>query len=194
MLHQFKSWVEGFAERPSASRLLFVLAFCEASIFPLPPDYLMIPLSLARPKRSFWYATVCITGSILGASLGYVVGHFFFDAVGSRLVVMFGWTELLHSVLLRYSQNAWWTLLLAGFTPIPFQLFSLVAGINNTVPFPVFLPAALCGRMLRFYLVATLLFFFGPKVREWSEKYTGWVTLAVLVALVAWIVLTALYT
>ena len=83
--------------------------------------------------------------------------------------------------------------MLAGFTPIPFQLFALVAGINNTVLFVVFLPAALCGRMLRFYLVATLFFFFGPKVKEWSEKSTGWVTLAVLVILVGWIVLTVLY-
>ncbi|MBI5473147.1 MAG: DedA family protein [Ignavibacteriae bacterium] len=192
--HRIKSLVEAFAERPIAPRALFVLAFCEASIFPLPPDYVLIPLSLARPKRAFWFSTVCVVGSTIGAALGYLIGSAFYDAVGSQLVSWFGWSEMLHSALARYTESAWWTLMLAGFTPIPFQVFSFAAGFNNTVAWEVFMPAALLGRMLRFYLVATLFYFFGPKVKKWLERYTAFFMLIVAVIFLGWIALSIALT
>jgi len=172
-------WVLKWAERPSGPRVLFVLAFAEASFFPIPPDVLLIPLALGLRSKSFKFALLCSVGSILGAILGYNLGyyawwsgtgdftpfaHFFFQNIPGMSVNGF--------VKLKALYETWnfWIIFTAGFTPIPFKLFTISAGAFN-VEFPMFLIASIVSRSARFFLVAGLIWIFGEPIREFIDKY-----------------------
>ena len=94
LLHRARNWIEGFALKPLSSVALLLIAFLEGSLFPVAPDFLLVPLCLARPKRSFWYALVVALGSTVGAALGYFIGMRLFDAVGAELLNFFGWQSV----------------------------------------------------------------------------------------------------
>lgn len=191
-LHRVKNWIESFAQKPYSTSALFVVAFIESSLFPIAPDFLLIPLCVARPKRALWYALIVALGSTVGAMLGYYIGFQLFDAVGMKTLALFGWSDAFHIVLEKYRANVWSALLLAGFLPIPFQVFTLAAGFNQAISFATFLVATFVGRAVRFFLVGGLLFLFGPKVKELLEKYLGRVTITVAVLIGAWLVVMKL--
>lgn len=163
------------------------MAFIESSLFPIAPDFLFIPLSVMRPRRSLWYATVCVLGSTLGAIAGYYIGFGLFETLGQQILGFFGWMELFQAVLDKYRANAWTALLLAGFTPIPFQVFALAAGFRQTIDIGTFALAAFAGRSLRFFLLGGLLFLFGGKIKKLLDTHLGWVSIAVLILIVLWI-------
>lgn len=140
-----------------------------------------------RPKRSLFYAAVCVAGSTLGAILGYYIGSGLFELVGEKILGLFGWTELFQAALQKYRANVWSTLLLAGFTPIPFQVFALAAGFRETIDIGTFALAALAGRSLRFFFLGGLLFLFGGKIKELIDKHLGWFSIVVLILLVLWL-------
>lgn len=184
LLYALKARIESFAEKPSAEPALFAMAFVEASLVPLPPDILFLALAVARPRLSFRYATVCIAGSVTGAMAGYMLGAFLFDAAGERLLAALGLTAQFALVLRMYHDNAWTTLLLAGFTNIPFSVFTIAAGFRRTLdPMTLFL-GALAGRAVRFYLLGLLLTLFGPAVRRFIDRYLPAVSFAMLVLFV----------
>ena len=166
LLDRLRVWVEGLAQRPFASGVLFLFAFIEASIFPLPPDAVLVPLGMARPKRSLFYGVVCIAGSSAGALLGYHIGAVLFDAVGYRIVDVAGTSGQFLAVLEKYRENAWLALLMAGFTPIPFMVFCIAAGFHETVPLTTLCVGALLGRSIRFMPLARLLYFFGQTMKD----------------------------
>jgi membrane protein YqaA with SNARE-associated domain len=189
-LHRIKIWVEQYAQKPSAAYILFLFAVVESSCFPLSPDFLNIPLSIARPKRAFWYATICIVGSVIGGLIGYHIGAFLFESFGQSILSTFGWTELFDSVLLKYNENAWQALVLAGFTPIPFEVFTFAAGFNHTIDLITFTSASFIGRCVRFYLIAALLYFFGPAVKIIIDKYLIRTTVFVTTFFIVWLLAT----
>ena len=162
------------------------MAFIESSLFPIAPDFLFIPLSVLHPRRALWYAAICIAGSTLGAIAGYYIGFGLFEILGEKILGVFGWTELFRVVQEKYVANVWSTLLLAGFTPIPFQVFALAAGFRQTIDIGTFVLATLAGRSLRFFFLGGLLFLFGGKIKELLEKHLGWVSIVVLILLLAW--------
>ncbi len=166
---------------------MFLMAFVESSLFPIAPDFLFIPLSVTHPRRSLWYAAICVAGSTLGAIVGYYIGYGLFEILGEKILEVFGWTELFQAVLIKYRANAWSALLLAGFTPIPFQVFALAAGFKQTIDIGTFALATLAGRSLRFFLVGGLLVLFGAKVKVLLDTYLEWVAIAIFVLLVIWI-------
>ncbi len=173
----FRDKLERLAADPHATRWLFTIAAAEASILPVPSDILLLTLCVARPLRSMRFAAVCVAGSTAGAAAGYLIGATVFTGqAGTGLTAAF---PDLAVVLARYRENAPVALLLAGFTPVPFALFSLAAGAGGTVPFATFLPAALAGRALRFFLVGGLMQVFGPRVRA---SLTGTLQLVAMVA------------
>lgn len=185
-LHRLGNWLTAFSRKPYATAVLFATAFIESSLFPTSPDFLFIPLSVLRPRRSLWYAAICVAGSTLGALAGYYIGFGLFELVGEKILRVFGWTELFQAVLEKYRANVWTTLLLAGFTPIPFQLFALAAGFRQTIDIGTFAFAALAGRSLRFFFLGGLLFLFGGKIKKLLEKHLGWVSIVVLILILLW--------
>lgn len=191
IIPQFLRWlkhkVEGFAQKPYSTWILFALAFIESSLVPIAPDLLLIPLAVARPKRSLFYAFICVLGSTIGALLGYFIGFELYGRIGEPLVGFFGWGDLFNSALDKYHEHGWTVLLFAGFTPIPFQVFTLVAGFKQTVDLRTFVLATLAGRSLRFFLLGGILFVFGPSVKEYLDNNLERFTLIVGLLLAAWI-------
>lgn len=169
-MYRLKAWVESFAAKPYATLALFLIAFVESSFFPIPPDVLLIALGVAMPTRAFWYALVCTAGSVSGAFLGYYIGYAFFETVGSKIVAFYGMTDQFQVVLDKYKENAWSAIIIAGFTPIPYKVFTIAAGFKETIDLATLALASLVGRASRFFLVGGLLFFFGPAMKEYLDK------------------------
>jgi len=178
LLYRTKDWVESFARKPYALWALFFIAFVESSFFPIPPDVLLIALAVANPKQSFKFAAICTAGSVSGAFLGYYIGYAFFESIGSRIVDFYGFSDQFQFVLDKYRENAWFAIIFAGFTPIPYKVFTIAAGFNETIDLGTLAFASLVGRASRFFLVGALLFVFGPRMKEYLDRYLGRLTLA----------------
>jgi membrane protein YqaA with SNARE-associated domain len=167
---RLNAWLERFATRPYATGLLFTVALIEGSIAPLPPDIPFIALSVARPKRSFFYGSICIAGSTVGAVVGYFIGYLLYDGIGHSLVSFYHLEGGMESLLAQYRDHAWLTLILAGFTSIPFCVFTIAAGFHQTVGLGTLFLAALAGRAIRFYLLSAVLYVFGSAARRSLER------------------------
>ncbi len=178
-----KNWVEAFAERPGAGWALFIIAFAESSFFPIPPDVLLIALAVSIPAKSFRYALVCSVGSVLGGMLGYVIGHEFYDLIGSRIVEFYGLQAQYDTVKGLYNENAFLSIALAGFTIIPYKVFTIAAGAFD-VSFATLVIASALSRTSRFFLVAGLFYFFGPPIKSLIDKYFEALALAFVVLLI----------
>jgi membrane protein YqaA with SNARE-associated domain len=187
-LNRFKLWIEGFAQKPHSTFALFVTAIVESSLLPIPIDALFIPLSLAHPKRAIINAIICVLGSAIGAVVGYYIGYALFETIGVRVVNYFGWMELFDTVLLKYKEHATAALLLAGFTPIPFEVFTYAAGFKQAVGLSTFIPAVLAGRALRFIPIGILLYMFGSNIKGFIKKYSTVLAIAVPFLLLLWFI------
>lgn len=170
ILYGIKTWVESFAQKPYGVWALFAIAFVESSFFPIPPDVLLIALSVARPRQAFKFALVCTLGSVAGAFLGYYIGYAFFETIGQKIVNLYGFEDKFQLVLDKYKENAWTALIVAGFTPIPYKVFTIAAGFRETIDLQTLALASLVGRASRFLLVGGLLFAFGPTIKEYLDK------------------------
>jgi membrane protein YqaA with SNARE-associated domain len=188
-VHALRNRLASMARHPLALPALFIVALVEASLIPVPPDLLLIPLALARPRRTFFITTVCIAGSVAGAMIGYVIGATLFESVGGKAIALLGVAPAFDHVLFLYRENALWTLLLAGFTSIPFSVFTIAAGFHHTLGPLTLLTGASMGRVLRFYLLAAVLVVGGPSVRRVIENHLPAVSLVVLLLIVAGLVL-----
>jgi len=171
------------AASPHAAWILFAIAFVESSILPLPPDVLLIALVLARREKWFFYFLICLTGSVLGGLAGYAIGYGVWEAAGPWFLTHVFSEEIFDKVRQLYKDHDFWVIFVAAFTPIPYKVFTLTAGVANLsiIPFTI---ASVVGRGGRFILVAGLLYFFGVPVRSFIEKYLGWITVALTVLLV----------
>ncbi|WP_297029757.1 YqaA family protein [Thermogutta sp.] len=180
-LRRLYDWVLHWADTPYGTPALFLLAVAESSFFPIPPDVLQIALSVARPKRSFYYALVSGVGSVLGGILGYAIGLLLWAAVGGFFMQYVpGFTqENIEYVGRLYEQNAFWAIVCAGFTPIPYKVFTIAAGVfHEYVSLGVLVAGSIIGRFGRFFLVGACLYFFGPSVKSLIERYFDWAALA----------------
>jgi membrane protein YqaA with SNARE-associated domain len=183
-LRSMKAWVEGFAEKPGAGWALFAIAFAESSFFPIPPDVLLIALAVSIPKNSFRFALICSIGSVLGGMFGYLIGLEFYDLIGKSIVEFYGVQSEYETVRQLYTENAFASIALAGFTIIPYKVFTIAAGAFE-VPFAVMVAASAISRSARFFLVAALFFFFGPPIKALIDRYFEAVAVAFIVLLVA---------
>lgn len=178
-----KEWVESFAEKPGAGWALFAIAFAESSFFPIPPDVLLIALAVTLPKKAFRFAAICSLGSVLGGMFGYLIGMEFYELIGSKIVKFYGVQEQYETVRQLYSQNAFAAIALAGFTIIPYKVFTIAAGAFG-VEFPVLVVASAISRSARFLLVAALFYFFGPPIKSVIDRYFEALAVAFVVLLV----------
>lgn len=180
-------WVLHWADTPYGTPALFLLAFAESSFFPVPPDILQIALSVSKPRRSFYYALVSGVASVLGGMFGYIIGLVFWAMVGDFFMRYIpGLTpENVEYVGTLYQHNAFWAIVCAGFTPIPYKVFTIAAGVfHEYVSLAVLVVASVVGRFGRFFFVATCLYFFGPGVKTLIEKYFDWAALGLAVLLI----------
>jgi membrane protein YqaA with SNARE-associated domain len=184
MLRRLYSWVLHWAETPYGSWALFVLAFCESSFFPVPPDVLLIALAVSIPKKSFKYALICTAGSLIGGCLGYLIGWQFMITVGEKIIQFYGLTHKMQYIKNLYMQYDAWAIGIAGFTPIPYKVFTISAGAFD-INFTVFLVASAISRAARFFLVGWLIYIFGPKIKTFIEKYFNLLAIAFVILLVA---------
>lgn len=163
-------WTLHWAETPYAVPALAVLAFAESSFFPVPPDVLLIVLALAAPKRSFWFAAVCSIASVVGGLAGYAIGYFVWQGVDQFFFTYVFSEETFRQVAELYQDNAFWAVFTAGFTPIPYKVFTITGGVCQ-IDLATFLLASVISRSARFFTVAALFFFFGPPIKRFIDKY-----------------------
>ncbi|WP_415184411.1 YqaA family protein [Phaeovulum sp.] len=151
---------------------LAAVAFIESSVFPIPPDVLLIPMILAAPSRAFLFAFVATAASVLGGLLGYAIGWGLMDAVGRPVLELYGKTDAFATLSARF--NAWggWAVLIAGVTPFPYKVITIFAGTTG-LGLPLFIGVSILARALRFFLVAALLWKFGAPVRDFIERRLG---------------------
>jgi membrane protein YqaA with SNARE-associated domain len=191
MLRRLYDWCIAAAGKPHASWIMGAVSFVESSFFPVPPDVMLIPMSLARPDRAYFYATLCTVTSVAGGVLGYIIGASLYDSVGLWLMQLYGYGDKIEAFREAYAEWGAWIIVLKGMTPIPYKIVTIASGFAG-YPILPFILLSFVARGMRFYLLAFLLSRYGPQAREILEKRLGfWVTIGAVV-LVAGII-AALY-
>ncbi len=178
MIESLTVWMVEWATSPYGLLALFAIAVAESSFFPIPPDGLLIALCLASPETAFLYALVCAFGSVLGGALGYLIGL----KGGRPLLKRWFKSEKVRLVENHYHRWDVWAVGVAGFTPIPYKVFTISAGVFD-LNFSRFILTSIVSRSARFFLVALLFYFFGETLRDLFEKYFALLTVAFFVLL-----------
>jgi len=197
LVRQLYDWVLSWANKPSGANALGIMSMAEASFFPIPPDVLLIPLCLGDRKKSLRFAFICSLGSVIGAIIGYGIGSwvwwashqgfssiatFFFDHIPGFTVDGFNRIQTL------YESYSFMIVFTAGFTPIPFKLFTISAGAFS-INFPMFIIASVVSRSARFFIVAYLIKIFGEPIRDFIDKYFNLLAIAFTILLLGGFVL-----
>ncbi|SMR71906.1 membrane protein YqaA, SNARE-associated domain [Aliiroseovarius halocynthiae] len=172
MIKRLYDWTMGLANTPHALWALAVVAFLESSVFPIPPDVLMIPMIIARPSRAFVVAGVALVASVLGGMFGYYIGWGLFETVGRPVLEFYGKDAYFGEFAERYNEWGAWAVLVAGVTPFPYKVITILSGTTG-LNFGVFMVASVIARGLRFFIVATLLWKFGAPIRDFIERRLG---------------------
>jgi membrane protein YqaA with SNARE-associated domain len=188
MLRRLYDWCIAAAGKPHASWIMGAVSFVESSVFPVPPDVMLIPLCLARPDRAYFYATVCTVTSVAGGVLGYVIGAYLYDSVGLWLMQLYGYGDNIEAFRQAYAEWGAWIIVLKGMTPIPYKIVTIASGFA-AYPIIPFIFLSFIARGMRFYLVAFLLHRYGPRAREIIEKRLGfWTTVGALIVIVGFVI------
>lgn len=172
MLRRLYDWTLAQAQSPYALWVLAAVAFVESSFFPIPPDVLMIPMIIARPSKAFVIAGVATVASVLGGLFGYLIGWGFFELIGQPIFDFYGKADAVAEFQARFNDYGAWAVLIAGVTPFPFKVITIMSGVT-ALSLPVFIVSAIIARALRFFLVAALLWRFGEPIRDFIEKRLG---------------------
>ncbi|MBA4130502.1 MAG: cytochrome b [Hyphomicrobium sp.] len=183
MMRSLYDWMMRQAASERAPTALFWVSFIESSVFPIPPDVMLIPMAIANRLKAWWYATIATIGSVLGGLLGYAIGYFLFDMVGQPILSFYGYGDKFQEFAAQYNEYGAWIVFMAGLTPFPFKVITIASGTTSMNIF-VFLLASIVGRASRFFAVAALLYFFGQPIREFIERYFGILTVLFFVLLV----------
>ena len=188
MMHRLYNWVLEWMRTPYGVWVLFLVAVAESSFFPIPPDVFLMALCISSPKRSFRYGGICAIGSVLGGIAGYGLGFWFMDAIGSRIIELYGFADKYQIVQDLYRQYDAWAVGAAGFTPLPYKIFTITAGAFR-IDFPTFVFVSFVARSARFAIVAGLIYKFGAPIRTFIEKYLNLLSVLFLVLLILGFVL-----
>ena len=183
LIRKLYDWVLHWATTRYAIPVLFLVSFVESSFFPIPPDVLLIAMVIAAPAGWFRLALICSIGSVLGGMFGYLIGYQFMDIIGNRIVEFYHFQEKWGKIGVLYDKYDVWAVLAAGFTPLPYKVFTLSAGAFK-INFSTFVLASAVSRSARFFLVAVLLYKFGPPFKVLIEKYFNLFTIIFVFLLV----------
>ncbi len=172
MLRKLYNWTMALAGGRNATRALGGSSFIERAVFPIPPDVLMIPMILSRRSRAFLIATIATIGSVLGALLGYWIGAVLMDSAGQWVLTVYGKQDAYHQLAGRFAEYGGWAILFAALTPFPFKVITIFSGAIG-FPMPLFVLTSIAGRAARFFVVAALLWRYGPPIRDFIEQRLG---------------------
>ncbi len=178
----------GFSGKPYASFVLSAVAFVESFIFPIPPDALLIPMCLGNPARAFRFALYCSVFSVLGACTGFFLGKFFWSLAGQWFFTYIFNEASFNTVGQMFNENGFYAILASAFTPIPFKVFTIAAGVFN-VSFGALLAASVIGRSARFFFLAGLVWKFGEDIKPFIDRYFNTLTIIAVLLLVILVVL-----
>ena len=182
-MRKMYDWMMRMAAGPNAPYVLALVSFLESSVFPIPPDVMLVPMVLADRRKAWRYAAIATLASVLGGMLGYAIGYFVFAALGEPILNFYGYGGKFELVKTWFAENGVWIVILKGMTPIPYKLITIAAGVAhmNIVAFAL---ASIVARAMRFVLVAGLLYFFGEPIRDFIEKRLALVTTVFVIALI----------
>lgn len=172
MLRKIYDWVLKLAGSPKAEPALGFIAFIESSFFPIPVDVMLIPMVIAKRKRAIRYATIATIGSVLGALFGYYIGAALFEPVAKPILDFYGYGDKFESFQAGFNKWGLAIVFVFGVTPFPYKVITIASGVTG-MSLPVFIISSIIARGLRFFIVAGLLYFFGPPVRIFIEKHLG---------------------
>lgn len=183
MIRRLYDWTLGLAAHRHAPIALFAIAFIESSVFPIPPDILLIPMILAAREKAWRYALLCMIGSVLGGIAGYAIGHFLFESVGRPVLQLYGYGAKFEQFRDYYNHWGAWAVFIAGVTPFPYKVITILSGVTALNPL-VFIVASVLARGLRFFVIAALIWKFGPPIRDFIERRLGLVFTIFVVGLI----------
>src|SRR5437762_3883584 len=169
MLRRLYARMIEVAAGPRATLALAAIAFIESSFFPIPPDILLIPMILARPRDAWRLAALCMLASVAGGLLGYAIGYFLFDAIGRPILEFYNAMDRYEALRAGFQEWGVWIIILKGMTPIPYKLITIATGVAQ-FDLGLFVAASIVSRSLRFFLIAALSRWFGDPVREFIER------------------------
>lgn len=187
-IRRLYAWTLSLANSPYALWALACVAFIESSVFPIPPDLLMIPMIIATPQRAFLIAGIATLFSVLGGLLGYAIGMFTMDTIGGPILETLGKADSMAEFSTRFNDMGFWAVLVAGLTPFPYKVITIMSGAT-AMPLGTFIVTSIIARALRFFIIATLLWKFGAPVRDFIERRLGLVFTLFCVVLVGGFVL-----
>jgi membrane protein YqaA with SNARE-associated domain len=192
MLRNLYHRVLALAASPKAAWWLAIVAFAEASFFPIPPDVLLVPMALARPERAWRFALICMIASVAGGALGYFIGYAVFDLLARPVIEFYGYGAKFGAFQAMYAKWGLWVILIKGLTPIPYKIVTIASGAAK-FDFWVFMAASAVTRGARFFIVATMLHFWGDAVKGFIERRLTLVTTTVAVGIVGGFVALRLF-
>lgn len=172
MLRGLYDWTIRLSGHRHAPWGLAVVSFVESSVFPIPPDVVLIPMVLSQRAKAWAYAAICTVASVVGGIFGYAIGYFLFDTLGQTILNFYGYQDAFASFAARYNEWGVWIVLIAGFTPFPYKVITIASGVTQ-LNFLVFMLASIVARGARFFIVAGLLWWFGPPIRAFIDRYFG---------------------
>ena len=188
MLRRTYDWCIAAADKPYALWILGAVAFAESSFFPVPPDVMLLPMSLARPRRAWLFATLCTVASVAGGVLGYAIGALLYDSLGQWLIHLYGLGDKVEAFRASYAQWGAWIIIGKGLTPIPYKLVTITSGFAG-YDIWLFILCSIIARGGRFFIVAVLLNRYGDVIRREIEKRLGlWVAIGAAVIVLGFVV------
>ncbi|MCP5404925.1 MAG: DedA family protein [Pseudomonadaceae bacterium] len=182
-LRRLYGWTLAQANGRYAPRALFAVSFAESSFFPIPPDVMLLPMCFADKAKAWRYAAICTLGSVLGGVAGYAIGALLWGAVGQPILEFYHLEAKMDVLEGWYAAYGAWVILLAGFTPLPYKLFTIASGVFG-FPLLPFVALSAVSRGARFYLVAGLMRVAGPTLKRWVDSHLEWLTIGFAVLLV----------
>jgi len=182
MIRALYDWTLSLAAHPRALWALAFIAFIEASVFPVPPDVLMVAMIIAAPHRAFVIAAVATVASVLGGLLGYAIGAFAFESIGRPVLESLGKGDAVAAFNTRFNDFGFWSVLVAGVTPFPFKVITIMSGWTG-LPLAIFVVTSIIARALRFFFVAALLWKYGAPIRDFIERWLGLLSVLFVVLL-----------
>lgn len=193
MLRRLYDWCIAAADKPHAFWTMGAISFAESSVFPVPPDVMLVPMSLARPDRAWAYATLCTLTSVAGGVVGYLIGAILYDSLGQWLIQIYGYGDKVEAFREAYAQYGAWIILLKGLTPIPYKIVTITSGFA-AYDIWMFIALSLVARGGRFYIVAFLLNRYGMWIRAVIERNLGmWVAIGTGVLVLGFIIVVRVF-